>query len=254
MPDPADPAGHSRGAENLMRGAVGATVALLVSLGWLMTTPLTADGKALALTIGTATIAMLLMVAGHVRVLADRNSTDRRIAVEMVRAGVREDMGKLLEMVRAEVRGDVAAMLDSMTEKLAQLALDLIVAEREAREKADAQLEDAVDRLYYMVEVQGQSHREQLRDLQWELAAAREEGRQQRQALAMQIGDAYRTPQLRPRRRQRSASQQSEGQQSAAGPTNVVRLPPAETREALGRLQRKINGDSHGDTSSHGNG
>ena len=47
-----------------------------------------------------------------------------------------------------------------------------------------------VQRVLYAVETQGQSHRAQLRDVQWEVAGARMEGRRQRQALAMQIHDA----------------------------------------------------------------
>jgi len=148
MPDPADPAGHSRTAEILMRAALCAIVALLVSLGWIMTTPIPSDEKVLAVTIVLATTAALLLFAGHTRAEGDKTRAAARLAVEMATQGIQQ-----------EIRDGLA----------------VIATERQARE-------------------------------------------------------------------------------SAGGPSNVVRLPSAETREAVGRLQSKINGDSRGDTLSNGNG
>jgi len=113
MPDPADPAGHSRTAEILMRAALCAIVALMVSLGWLMTTPIPGGEKVLALTIGLATTAALLTFAGHVRAEGDKTRAAARLAVEMATRGIRQ-----------EIRDGLA----------------VIATERQARESADAQL------------------------------------------------------------------------------------------------------------------
>lgn len=140
-----------------MRAAIGAMGALLVSLVWILASPMSAEHKAWAVTIGLSAIAAMLIFAGHTRIEGNKTraaqredsakaQAAQRLTIELAAQGIREEVRTKLTAILTK-EGETPERLNELTARLMQ-AIDSSQSWRSARDAhVDRHFGEIVERL-----------------------------------------------------------------------------------------------------------